>query len=83
MAATSDSISEKQYGVEEHEVREQQKRPGEPLEAEWASFDRKMLVKMDLLLIPMVTMVYLLAFLDRANVGNARVVSEEKRYIWW
>ena len=74
--AAPDSASEKQYGVEEHEVREQPKGPCEPDEAEWASFDRKMLVKMDLMLIPMVTMVYLLAFLDRANVGNARVVSQ-------
>lgn len=37
--------------------------------------DKKILLKLDCLIIPMLTMVYLLAFLDRANIGNARVVS--------
>lgn len=37
--------------------------------------DRRILMKLDFLIIPMVTIVYLLAFLDRANIGNARVVS--------
>lgn len=44
-------------------------------EEETALYDRKMLLKLDLILVPMMSMLYLLAFLDRANVGNARVVS--------
>lgn len=44
-------------------------------EEEWATIDRKINLKLDLLIIPLVTTVYLLAFLDRANIGNARVVS--------
>lgn len=41
----------------------------------WLPIDTKIIRKLDFLIIPMVTMVYLLAFLDRANIGNARVVS--------
>jgi hypothetical protein len=66
------------YGVEEHEVGTPVTaavRASDRTEAEWAGFDRKLILKLDLLLIPLVTMVYLLAFLDRANIGNARVVS--------
>ncbi len=44
-------------------------------DAESKAFDRKLILKLDLLLIPLLTMVYLLAFLDRANIGNARIVS--------
>lgn len=47
---------------------------------QWKAFDRKLILKLDLLLIPLLTMVYLLAFLDRANVGNARVVSSMVAY---
>ena len=36
--------------------------------------DRKLVLKLDLILVPIVAMFYLLAFLDRANIGNARVV---------
>ena len=42
---------------------------------ETSPLDKKIVLKLDLFVIPMVTMVYLLAFLDRANLGNARVVS--------
>lgn len=45
-----------------------------PSEEEWAPSDRKLNLKLDLLILPLVTIVYLLAFLDRANIGNARVV---------
>ena len=41
----------------------------------WADLDRKTLLRLDLLLVPLVAMLYLLSFLDRANIGNARVVS--------
>lgn len=47
-------------------------------EEELAAFDRKMLLKLDLVLVPIMAMLYLLAFLDRANIGNARVVSKSR-----
>ncbi|KIV97779.1 hypothetical protein PV10_01487 [Exophiala mesophila] len=40
---------------------------------ETSPLDKKILLKLDLFVIPIITMVYLLAFLDRANLGNARV----------
>ena len=49
-------------------------------EQELAAFDRKMLLKLDLVLVPLMAMLYLLAWLDRANIGNARVVSQGVRY---
>ncbi|PGH28378.1 hypothetical protein GX50_08886 [[Emmonsia] crescens] len=47
--------------------------PSEVLSDEQIKLDRKMLLKLDFLLVPMMGMLYLLAFLDRANIGNARV----------
>lgn len=41
---------------------------------ELESLDRKTLLRLDLVLVPLIVMLYLLAWLDRANVGNARVV---------
>ncbi|KAJ5382489.1 hypothetical protein N7517_000400 [Penicillium concentricum] len=35
--------------------------------------DRKILLKMDLVIVPMVALIYLMSFLDRGNIGNARV----------
>lgn len=49
-------------------------------DAESAALDRKIDFKLDCLVIPLVTMVYLLAFLDRANLGNARVVSTSQAF---
>lgn len=40
-----------------------------------AHMDRRITLKLDLFITPLVTMVYLLSFLDRTNIGNARVVS--------
>lgn len=34
---------------------------------------KKLLRKMDLRLIPMLTVLYLLSFLDRGNIGNAKI----------
>jgi hypothetical protein len=45
-----------------------------PTEAE-RKLDRETLRRLDLVLMPMTLILYLLAWLDRANVGNARVVS--------
>lgn len=47
-------------------------------EAELAATDRKILFKMDILIIPIITMLYLLVFIDRANIGNARVAGLSK-----
>ena len=35
--------------------------------------ERRTVTKLDLLLVPSMSILYLLAFLDRTNVGNARV----------
>lgn len=65
-----------EYGVQEHEVgTEVTAAVHDANAAEWAPIDKKLNLKLDLLVIPLVTMIYLLAFLDRANIGNARVVS--------
>lgn len=37
--------------------------------------DKKILLKLDLVVLPVIAMLYLLVFIDRANIGNARVVS--------
>ncbi len=44
-----------------------------PTEAE-RKLDRQTLNRLDSILMPMTLILYLLAWLDRANVGNARVV---------
>ncbi|KAK0439771.1 major facilitator superfamily domain-containing protein [Armillaria borealis] len=36
--------------------------------------DRKLVRKVDLRLIPILTLLYLLSFLDRSNIGNARII---------
>jgi hypothetical protein len=40
-----------------------------------AIIDKQTVRRLDLLLLPMVCIIYLLGYIDRANVGNARVVS--------
>lgn len=40
--------------------------------------DKKVLLRLDLLLVPLMCSMYLLAFLDRANIGNARVAGLQK-----
>jgi hypothetical protein len=44
------------------------------LTEEERKLDRGTVRRLDLILLPMTLMMYLLAWLDRANVGNARVV---------
>jgi len=41
--------------------------------ANWRLQDRKLLWKLDLTLIPWLCILYLLAFLDRTNIGNAKI----------
>ena len=45
-----------------------------PLTEEERKLDRGTVRRLDLILLPMTLIMYLLAWLDRANVGNARVV---------
>lgn len=76
---TSDKPDLKQLELDEKEYSDNASPPNEDPylgEQELASFDRKMLFKLDLILVPLMAMLYLLAFLDRANIGNARVVSQ-------
>lgn len=40
--------------------------------------ERKLLRKMDLRLMPMLTLLYLFSFLDRGNIGNARIEGMEE-----
>lgn len=40
--------------------------------------ERRVLWKLDSLLIPMMCCIYLLAFLDRSNIGNARIAGLQK-----
>lgn len=41
--------------------------------SERAVVDRKLLWRLDLMLIPWLCLLYLLAFLDRTNIGNAKI----------
>lgn len=45
---------------------------------EKAAIDRKLLWKLDLTLIPWLCILYLLAFLDRTNIGNAKIDGLQK-----
>ncbi|RVX73940.1 hypothetical protein B0A52_02830 [Exophiala mesophila] len=42
------------------------------------AFDKKMLLKLDLILVPVISMLYLLVFVDRVNIGNARVAGLQR-----
>uniref|UniRef100_A0A0B7KFH0 Major facilitator superfamily (MFS) profile domain-containing protein n=1 Tax=Bionectria ochroleuca TaxID=29856 RepID=A0A0B7KFH0_BIOOC len=42
-----------------------------------ATSDSKLRLKIDLYILPMVTIIYLLCFIDRANIGNARIAGLE------
>jgi hypothetical protein len=37
------------------------------------AFEKKLVRKLDLRLIPWLTVLYLISFLDRANIGNAKI----------
>jgi hypothetical protein len=47
--------------------------PGVTLESFAHLDEKKILRKMDLHLIPMLSLLYLLSFLDRGNIGNAKI----------
>jgi hypothetical protein len=66
----------KPQGEGEKRVRVEDISSGElQLTEEERRLDRETLVRLDLLLMPLTLILYLLAWLDRANVGNARIVS--------
>lgn len=46
---------------------------GDPAAAFSPAMQKRVLRKMDLRLIPMLALLYLLAFLDRGNIGNAKI----------
>ncbi|KAG8763389.1 Proteasome subunit alpha type-4 [Ceratobasidium sp. 423] len=46
--------------------------------SEFEALQRRATLKIDLIVIPILTMFYLLSFLDRANIGNARVAGLQK-----
>lgn len=43
-----------------------------------ARLDRIVLLKLDLLLMPVMSIIFIFLFLDRANIGNARVAGLQK-----
>lgn len=45
---------------------------------ERAAIDKKLMRRVDLWLIPWLCLLYLLSFLDRTNIGNARLAGMEK-----
>ncbi|KAJ6087751.1 hypothetical protein N7467_006665 [Penicillium canescens] len=47
-------------------------------EEERAKIDRKLLWKLDLRLVPWLSLLYLVSFLDRTNIGNAKIVGLQK-----
>ncbi|OAQ68887.1 MFS transporter [Pochonia chlamydosporia 170] len=47
-------------------------------EAEKKEVERKLLWKLDLMLIPWLCLLYLICFLDRTNIGNAKIAHLEK-----
>lgn len=50
----------------------------ESRKSEFETLQRRATLKIDLIVIPILTMFYLLSFLDRANIGNARVAGLQK-----
>ena len=73
-------ISLKATDVEHHEISS----PGLNLETGNHEFlvdsnlDRKVVIKLDLLLMPIMSVIFVFLFLDRANIGNARVAGMQK-----
>lgn len=74
-ASSSSSSGEKSYPAEDHSPRTTHPnlRTPEAIAAEHNLSEKALLRKLDLYLIPGVSILYLLSFLDRANVANARL----------
>lgn len=54
-------------------VSEKESQPGRPTDESRAVAERKLVRKLDARLLPVLTMLYLLSFLDRSNIGNAKL----------
>lgn len=46
---------------------------------EKATFEKKLLRKLDFKIIPWLTLLYLISFLDRTNIGNAKILGVRSR----
>jgi hypothetical protein len=75
MSATHDGVNKDYAAIQLEEVDAVVKNGGK--DSTEAHFDqkseRKAVLKLDLLLVSLMCSLYLLAFLDRANIGNARI----------
>ncbi|POS72970.1 major facilitator superfamily transporter [Diaporthe helianthi] len=73
----SDNDTEKATELQQNYVGTLRDLPPDPdahlSEAERASIDRKLVWRLDLVMIPWLSLLYLLAFLDRTNIGNAKI----------
>lgn len=73
----SDNDTEKATALQQNYVGTLRDLPPDPdahlSEAERASIDRKLVWKLDMVMIPWLSLLYLLAFLDRTNIGNAKI----------
>lgn len=73
----SDNDTEKATELQQNYVGTLRDLPPDPdahlSESERALIDRKLVWKLDLVMIPWLSLLYLLAFLDRTNIGNAKI----------
>jgi hypothetical protein len=76
-AAASSDDDVKSYPIEDQAAHIQLRTP-EAVAAEYNLSEKKLLRKLDLYLVPGVALLYLLSFLDRANVANARLEGLER-----
>ena len=72
---TQSQDSEKMKDVPTHKELDDAESLDDPL---LRQLDRETRLRLDILLIPLTLMLYLLAWLDHANVGNARVAGMAK-----
>ncbi|KAL6709544.1 hypothetical protein ACN47E_001479 [Coniothyrium glycines] len=64
---------EKRYDASQHNRLKESDEIGRQLENVDPAFEAKLVRKLDLYIIPVVMLLYLLSFLDRVNIGNARL----------
>lgn len=73
----SDNDTEKATELQQNYVGTLRDIPPDPdahlSESERARIDRQLVWKLDLVMIPWLSLLYLLAFLDRTNIGNAKI----------
>lgn len=73
----SDNDTEKATELQQNYVGTLRDLPPDPdahlSESERAAIDRKLVWRLDLVMIPWLSLLYLLAFLDRTNIGNAKI----------